>query len=222
LGSQSCLSNSHPPLLPMKIVPGKKGKRVCRFILLSAFFVLVYSGATANYVSAAEPLYALNLYVGRMTSNHYEDFFLDTFDLDFVDSYFMATSLARKVGGIDDKVSFEIEGQVVKHFHRQDHWEFNGLAAGRWEKFLWDDVLDTSLAFGIGPSYATDEPQVEIEKNGESSKFLVYWMLELALGLPSKPRTAIILRLHHRSNAWGLVADHGGSNALALGLKYRF
>ena len=157
-----------------------------------------------------------------MTSDHWEDVFIDTFNLDFVDSYFVVIALARKIGGYKDKLSFEIEGQVVKHFDYMDHWEFNGLITGRWEKFPWDNTIDTSLAFGMGPSYATDEPQVEIDNNSETSKFLVYWMIELALGLPEHPQTALILRLHHRSNAWWLINEDGGSNAIGFGLKYRY
>ena len=51
---------------------------------------------------------------------------------------------------------------------------------------------------------------------------MIYWMLELALGLPDYPRVALITRIHHRSDAFGLIADEGGSNALAFGLKWRF
>jgi hypothetical protein len=36
------------------------------------------------------------------------------------------------------------------------------------------------------------------------------------------PRVALITRIHHRSNAFGLISDEGGSNALAFGLKWRF
>jgi hypothetical protein len=47
-------------------------------------------------------------------------------------------------------------------------------------------------------------------------------MIELAIGLPDYPRVAFITRIHHRSDAFGLVADGGGSNALVFGLKWRF
>jgi len=137
--------------------------------------------------------------------------------LHFKDSYLLAATVARRIGKYGDWVSFEIEGQVVKHFKGQDHWEFNGLVAARWERFWWDDFLDTSLAFVLGPSFATKKPVVVPE--GQN---LVYWMIELALGLPEYPQTAFITRVHHRSNAFGLVGDDGGSNTLAVGLKYRF
>ena len=201
--------------------PGS-GKRVYRFTQCLAVFLILYWGLAVGKTQAAEPLNSLNVYGGIMTTNHWEDVFIDTLDLDFEDSYFVVIALARKIGGYKDKLSFEVEGQVVKHFDYMDHWEFNGAIIGRWEKFPWDDTIDTSLAFGIGPSYATEEPQVEIDNNSETSKFLIYWMIELALGLPEKPRTAFILRLHHRSDAWGLMNEDGGSNGIGCGIKYRF
>jgi len=119
-------------------------------------------------------------------------------------------------------MSFEVEVQAVKHFDYMDHWEFNGAVTGRWERFPWGDTIDTSLAFGIGPSIATAEPEVELDNNDETSKFLIYWMIELTLGLPEYPHISFITRLHHRSDAWGLVNQDGGSNGIAFGIKYRF
>jgi len=190
--------------------------------LTSAITILLFTalGPTLSIVWADEHLYALNIYAGRLTSNHWEEFFGS--ELDLKDSYLVTAALARRIGAYEDKASFEIEGQIVKHFNIQTHWELNALVAARWEAFWWDNVLDTSVAFGLGPSYATDEPEIETEINGNTSQFMIYWMLELALGLPDHPRVALITRIHHRSDAFGLIADGGGSNALAMGLKWRF
>ncbi len=46
-------------------------------------------------------------------------------------------------------------------------------------------------------------------------------MMELDIGPLDKNWSALI-RIHHRSGAFGLVADEGGSNALVIGLKQRF
>ena len=189
-------------------------------ILAMALFLFLSFAAAAPAAWAEERLYALNLYAGRLTSNHWEEFFSG--GLDFKDSYLVTVALARRIGAYEDKASFEIEGQIVKHFNIQTHWELNALVAARWEAFWWDDVLDTSVAFGLGPSYATDTPELEVEINEDTSRFLVFWMLELALGLPDYPHVALITRIHHRSDAFGLIADGGGSNALAVGLKWRF
>jgi hypothetical protein len=189
-------------------------------ILAMALFLFLPFGAAAPAAWAEERLYALNLYAGRLTSNHWEEFFSS--ELDFKDSYLVTVALTRRIGAYEDKASFEIEGQIVKHFNIQTHWELNALVAARWEAFWWGDVLDTSVAFGLGPSYATDTPEIEVEINGDTSQFLVFWMLELALGLPDYPHVALITRIHHRSDAFGLIPDGGGSNALAVGLKWRF
>ena len=191
-----------------------------RLILVIVFFSCLSLDALVPVRCSAEYLFALNLYAGRLTSNNWEEFF--TSELDFKDSYLVTAALARRIGGYGDKASFEIEGQIVKHFNIQTHWELNALVAARWEAFWWDDILDTSVAFGLGPSFASDEPEIETENDGNTSRFMMYWMLELAIGLPDYPRVALITRIHHRSDAFGLVADGGGSNALVFGLKWRF
>ena len=197
-------------------------RRYFGIIVAIAFCLLGPLGPAVIDCWADDGLYAVNLYAGRLTSNHWEEFFVLDDGYDFKDSYLVAATLARRIGAWKDKASFEIEGQVVKHFHIQTHWELNALVAARWESFWWDDILDTSVAFGLGPSYATDEPEIEIENDGDTSRFLVYWMMELAVALPAYPHVAWIVRIHHRSNAFGLVADDGGANALAMGLKWMF
>ena len=109
----------------------------------------------------------------------------------------------------------------MRHFGDQDHWEFNLPLIARWEKFSWNDVIDTSVAFGLGPSYASETPKEEVAMDGDSQQWLVYWMFELELGLPGSNWSGTF-RLHHRSGAFGIVTDDGGSNVLAVGLKRHF
>jgi hypothetical protein len=78
-----------------------------------------------------------------------------------------------------------------------------------------------SLAFGMGPSFATEVPPLEVENKGSSQQALLYWSLEAEFASPL-PRDTIFARLHHRSNAWGAVADAGGSNVLVMGLRPRW
>ncbi len=176
----------------------------------------------ATAVFAEEPEYALNIYGAKMTSNNWDTFFTDTSRLDFIDSKLLVLSLAKRIGRYKDLLSYEMEGQVAKHDGIQQHWEFNALGTVRWEPFWWDRHLETSAAFGLGPSFATETPKAEVRNEGESQNWMIYWMMELALSLPEKPNLALITRIHHRSEAYGLVADEGGSNALAIGLKFRF
>jgi hypothetical protein len=56
----------------------------------------------------------------------------------------------------------EVEGQAARYVGAQHNWGFNlPLLAGRWHRFPWNRRLATSLAWGVGPSYATGVPRVE-------------------------------------------------------------
>jgi hypothetical protein len=157
------------------------------------------------------------------TQPGWEDNILDAWDTEFVDSYLVTVALARQYAERKNgALAIEAEGQVVKHFHDQTHWEFNALPILlRWKRFPWSERLSTSAAFGIGLSYATDLPPVEVLLEGESHKWLIYWVMELTVA-PVQSRWSLSLRLHHRSVAYGLMGDEGGMNALGLGLRYRF
>ena len=63
--------------------------------------------------------------------------------------------------------------------------------------------------------------RAEVANEGDSQRRVVYWMVELELGPPDKGWSGIF-RLHHRSEAFGLIADEGGSNVLVIGLMQRF
>ena len=52
-------------------------------------------------------------------------------------------------------------------------------------------------------------------------ELLIYWGVELAVG-PPRGHWAVSLRLHHRSGGFGFIADDGGMNALALGVRFGF
>lgn len=183
-------------------------------------FILLFIIPRASY--AGSRVSSFSLYSGELTGNHFEEF-LKPKQLEYKSSYLLAIALAHRVGQWQDKLSYEVEGQVVRHFHLQNHWEFNLLGVLRWEKFFWDHWCDTSMAFGLGGSYATDKPEIEIENDGETGRFLIYWMLELAVvPFRSQARWELIARVHHRSDAFGLIADDGGSNAMAFGLRYRY
>lgn len=172
--------------------------------------------------SLAEQDFAVTVYGGRMTDGDFGEAL--TGQADFIDAYVLVGALSWTFARYyENALSFELEGQVGKWFEDSDHWELNIPVAIRWSKFPWNRHVATSLAYGLGPSFASEKPQAEIDEHDTTKKFLVYWYAELALG-PPQSNWAGVLRIHHRSGAFGLVADRGegGSNTLCLGLKYRF
>jgi hypothetical protein len=136
------------------------------------------------------------------------------------DTYLLVAALAREFWRYRDWFDFELEGQVGKHFDYMDQWEFNGLIVGRWNRFPWDDIIDTSIAVGEGMSYATETPKVELEDDENAGNWLNYLLFEFTFGLPDIPQWSLVYRIHHRSSAWGTVGA-GGSNFMCVGVKYR-
>ena len=187
-----------------------------------AVLVLIsVSAAFAEEPTAAQD-FAVTIYGGRMTDSDFGDTLIGQFD--FVDAYVVVGALAWTFASYyENALSFEIEAQVGKWFGDQHNWEFNLPVAVRWSKFPWGNYVATSLAYGLGPSYASEEPEEEIKLNDSTKKFLVYWFGELTLG-PPESNWAASLRIHHRSGAFGLVEEQGrgGSNTVAVGVKYRF
>jgi hypothetical protein len=175
-------------------------------------------------VHGANGDWSTTVYAARIaTQPGWEDIILDAPGTEFVDSYLLTLAVSRQYaerkGGA---LTIEAEGQVVHHFGEQTHWEFNAMPVVlRWNRFPWSPHLRTSAAVGLGLSYATALPQVEVELEGESHRALVYWVMELTGG-PVDAHWAISLRLHHRSVAYGLMGDEGGMNAVGLGVRYRF
>ena len=162
---------------------------------------------------------AITVFAGMVTDSTAGDVFAQ---LDFADSHLAVLAWNQTFSRSEGKPwSWEWEANLGKYWGDQDHWEANLALGGRWHRFPWNDTLNTSLAFGLGPSYASQVPPHEIARGGQSEKWLIYWYLELTLSPPGSD-LAGVLRLHHRSDAYGLMGDTGSTNAVILGLRQAF
>ena len=108
----------------------------------------------------------------------------------------------------------------MSQFGDQNHMEFNIPAVLRYDLPQPLPIL-RSVAFLLGMSYATEVPDYEVATRGESQQLMAYWAMEAEFG-PADSRNSVFTRLHHRSGAFGTVADEGGSNAIVLGLRHRW
>lgn len=192
--------------------------------ILCGLFILALIVCAAPPSSAqprAEDDLSFSIYGGVMTDGDWIEAISGQAELE--GSYLLAGAVGwtffRPAGRM---WSLELEANVARHFGIQDHFELNAPVLNvRWEAFPWDSALDTSLAFGIGPSFATTTPEYERTKRGESEPVLLFWHIEAAFGLPASPWSTFF-RLHHRSTGYGMFAEQGGSNILSLGLRYDF
>lgn len=182
----------------------------------------VLVGLAAAHGAQAEGTRALTVFGGNLLDNVWEDVFLAPGDLRFEKSYLVGVAGAVTVAEPFDGLTVELEAQLVRHVGDQDHWEANlPIVTGRWSRFPWSEALDSSAAFGLGLSWTSEEPVLEVRNEGDSEQLMAYWMIEVDTALPV-PDWRLVGRLHHRSPAYGLFGDDGGSNALVLGLRRRF
>ena len=115
------------------------------------------------------------------------------------------------------------EVNATYQFGNQDFWELNVAPISlRWQRFPWSEHVRSSVAFALGLSYAFKFPEIEYELENDTQQLLIFWALEFTAGPREGPWSAVV-RLHHRSPAWGAmgVAD-GGMNAPSLGFRYQF
>jgi hypothetical protein len=202
-----------------------------RIFHLLAFVSLAFTLQLAqaeDVVSTAEKNqydWAATGYVAWLSADQLGDMLLGQAELS--SNKVWVAALTRRMFTFGRDVDFELEGQIAKHGGPgpgMRHWEINGLFDVRWNRFYWDKYLDTSAALGLGLSYATETPQFEIDEQGASNRLLAYILVELAFSLPKYPQWATVVRIHHRSSAYGTFEEdiEGASNSLGVGLKYRF
>ena len=194
------------------------------FLFLFAWLLCLESNALADDGKIEDdikrPKWFLTVYGGAHVQDDINDIF--TFQPKFEDNdYIAVAALAREFWHFKKYISFEVEGQIGKHFNNDTFWEFNGLIIGRWHAFPWNKYVDTSIAVGDGLSYYTEVSKVEKEDDEDAQKTLNYLMFELALGLPQYPRWDLVVRIHHRSSIFGLYGA-GGSNYVCGGIKFGF
>ncbi len=162
-------------------------------------------------------------YVGQYSDTAFNE--IIRFNTELESSFVHVASVGKELGVYKDIIQYELEAQISKHTGDQDHEEINGVFTLRWLPFLWDDYLDTSFAFGNGFSYATEDPPLEIRDSDddETSRWLYYFLVEMAFVIPKLPSWDLFMRIHHRSSVFGAINNiMAGSNFVGLGLRYRF
>lgn len=201
-------------------LPTRRGSRWPTIITLLPLALF----ARVEAASAEDREWAATVYVAQISGEEgWEDVMVNPAGSSYVDDYLVVAALSSTYARYrEGALQLEAEGQVAYNFGEQHHWEFNAVPiVARWQKFPWNHTVATSAAFGVGLSYATEVPEIEVELEGESAKLLIYWLAEITAGPVDGP-WAVSLRLHHRSVAYGLLGEEGGMNGVGLGLRYRF
>jgi hypothetical protein len=190
-------------------------------VLITIGALLLLPGGPALAERVFHPPNSITFFTGMLTGNQWEDFF-EPAGLTFRRTYMAGIGYNHRIATVVD--ALEIEGlvQAAPHFGAAHQWEFDAAANARWTDFPWNDVLPTTLSFALGPSYETQIPREEEPLNGGFSKrWLAFWLFEIEVSPPQSPWSGVI-RVHHRSTAFGLFGKGGGSNWLVLGVRRYF
>ena len=176
--------------------------------------LMFYTGVTAKqpfgriiraqYSSASETLYAMELAYTLHQSN------------------IIRRVLQPIVGTV------QIAGNIARRIEHRDApqgMEYDLYLIFRWINFPWNKYLTTTLAVGEGVSYVSHIPYEELDgiTSDDSRRLLNYLMFEATFSLPSHPEWQLLVRLHHRSTAYGIFGNtNGGSNNVGIGIRYYF
>ena len=190
-----------------------------------AWLSCVGIAAGVAHADEAERQLAFTVYAARISAEAtWQHVVSDPFGSDYTNAYLVAASLAREYARRSDgALRIEMEGNLAYNFGDQRHLEFNvAPMVLRWTRFPWSHRVETTAAFGLGLSYATELPEVELAIEGDTRQLLIFWVMEVTAGPPNAP-WSIVLRLHHRSTGWGIMGvDDGGMNAPGIGFRYQF
>ncbi len=190
-----------------------------RTILLAACLGIALFPATA--VPGSETANrSVGLYVGQVTYTRFNEVIRG--DTDFRDSYVAALTAAHVLHAHDDYARWEAEGQVARHWGKQDHFELNAALLLRWERFPWRSRFHTTVALGVGPSFASSVPAIERKRHDHASRRLAFMPFEITAGPAGDAPWETFARVHHRSGVFDLVSRGGGSNFVAIGVRRSF
>ncbi len=189
--------------------------------LCGAALALLLGCAGARVHAEETGPWAATLWGGWGTNGHIED--LPGVTSDFENSWFAGIGLAREFARSGERFAWEVEAVVVKHFGWQLHLE-GDLALGlRRDGISLGERLQGSVAIATGLSWTSRLPVMEQAVDPDTKRLLQFLALEIDVARRDRPEYALVLRLHHRSSAWGLYGtENGGSNFVALGLRRRF
>lgn len=178
------------------------------------------NGAAAEAMSFEDPQWSFSVFAGQMANDGWETIVLDPTEIEWLDSNLAAAVIGRDWTLGNPRLRFGFEGQLVKHWGDQDHYEISVPLTVRYRALdPWIPLQGAS--FGLGLSWASEVPKIEVERKGESQQVLAHWYAEVEFGRPDWV-VYPFLRLHHRSDGYVIADFDTGSNGVVFGLRYPF
>jgi hypothetical protein len=170
--------------------------------------------------------WAIHIYGGKlidtvMTRIHYEPW-----GTKWTPATIVGVNVHRRVLTLWKHLDAEIEIGAARRFQERV-WEVHAALTLRWDGFPWNRHLFTTVAVSpLGPSYADKVSHWERNQAGslgKVSRLANVFSTEITLALPHYRNYPLVLRIHHRSQIFGL--NGGASNAVSfatVGVRVHF
>ena len=136
-------------------------------------------------------------------------------------------TVSRRIATVFTIFDIETEFGAAKRFGDQTEAEFWGAFYVRFTAFPWNNYLYTTLGLSTGLSYATgisDFERAHSQLNPPAGTHVQhYFSPELTFALPEHKEKQLVVRLHHRSGAYGVVSGAAsGSTYISAGVRVWF
>lgn len=139
----------------------------------------------------------------------------------FKKEYLAGIGYTRQLFVIYDAFALEIEIQYVRHYGSQFFNEYVAALNVRYPLIVEKNIKITS-SIGDGISYTSQILNHEHRRGRKSTHYINYLCIECVVSVVIFP-VDIVLRLHHRSSAYGLILDgNTDSNFYCFGLRSGF
>lgn len=142
-------------------------------------------------------------------------------DLEYANAFVTGVSGGLTWDFPNPRWRFSAEVQLAKYFGSQTSWEVNVVPAMiHYVPKTRLGPLD-SFGFGLGFSYSTEPPEIELARGEDTTREKWYWTLEAAFDT-GNPERDLVLRIHHRSTGFESIGSGKSTNAVVLGLRQYF
>ncbi len=199
-------------------------------------FGLTVSAQASDWFEWRNPLRPCNgdcafaVYAGQSVNSNVQDIFFKAIpptSWGYDEGGIVAIAASRRIATAFRIFDIEAEAGTGKRFGNQQEGEFWGAIYVRYTAFPWNNFIYTTLGLSTGLNYATGISDFEKEHSKldppAGTHIQHFFSPELTFAMPDHKERQLIVRLHHRSGAYGIVSGAlSGATYLTAGIRLWF
>jgi hypothetical protein len=173
---------------------------------------------------------AVYFFAGSSVSTNVQDIFFKAIgptNWHYSGGSIIGGAFERRLATVFNIIDIEGELGTAKRFGDQTEGEFWGAIYVRYIAFPWNNFIYTTFAVSTGLNYATgisDFEKAHSELNPPAGTHVQhYFSPELTFALPEHKERQLVIRLHHRSGAYGVISGAmSAATYITVGFRYWF